>query len=299
MVHCLNVPHHLYADDLQIYSHFKYHQAESAVYFMNSELDRVSRWAQQNGLLLNPSKTQAILIGSSRLLSKIDASSLPMLRLNGSEIKLSSQVKNLGILLDKHLAWHPQIGEVSRKLFYHFHVFRKHQNLLPISTKILMCQSLLHPIFDYGDVVYLDITQEQLLRLERLQNICIRFIFGLRKFDRVSQFRTELKWLTMSQRRDLHILTLLFSMLSNPSAPNYLRSLFTPLASHGLPLRSAARGILQIPTHRSSFYTSSFTAQAARLWNQLPDDIRLAPTLLSFKNRIKRHFLSSTPAPIS
>jgi retron-type reverse transcriptase len=298
VVQCLDFSHHLYADDLQIYSHFENEQTDSAIAQMNSELSRIALWAKQCGLLLNPSKSQAILIGSSRLLSKIDISSLPALRLNGSEITISSQVKNLGIILDKHLSWQPQLNEVSRRLFFRFFSLRKYQNLLPISTKILLCQSLLLPIFDYADVAFLDITQEQLLRLERLQNVCIRFIFGLRKYDRVTQFRNELRWLTMAQRRDLHILSLLYSVLFNPSAPYYLRSSFTSLASHGLPLRSGARGILQIPTHRSNFFSSSFTARAARLWNEQPVDIRLSPSILCFKRSLKRRFLQLNTNPI-
>ena len=70
----------------------------------------------------------------------------------------------------------------------------------------------LHSILDYADASYLNVTQEQLNKFERLQNFCIRFIFGLRKYDHVSEFCKKLKWLPIRFRRNTHILSLLYSV---------------------------------------------------------------------------------------
>ncbi|CAG9113625.1 unnamed protein product [Plutella xylostella] len=53
-------------------------------------------------------------------------------------------------------------------------------NRFGIMTKLSLATSLLLPILDYADVCYLDVTEALLNNLERLQNTCIRFIFGLR-----------------------------------------------------------------------------------------------------------------------
>ncbi|CAG9137835.1 unnamed protein product [Plutella xylostella] len=68
-------------------------------------------------------------------------------------------------------------------------------NRFGIMTKLSLATSLLLPILDYADVCYLDVTEALLNKLERLQNTCIRFIFGLRKYDHVSSYRAKLKWL--------------------------------------------------------------------------------------------------------
>lgn len=49
------------------------------------------------------------------------------------------------------------------------------------------------PLLDYADVSYLNIAKEQLDKLERLLNFCVKFIFGLRKYEQVSDYRTLLK----------------------------------------------------------------------------------------------------------
>ena len=58
-------------------------------------------------------------------------------------------------------------------------------NFLPIRTKATLAQTLLLPLLDYDDVCYPDANEEVLDKLDRLQNMCIRFIFALHKFDHV------------------------------------------------------------------------------------------------------------------
>jgi hypothetical protein len=82
------------------------------------------------------------------------------------------------------------------------------------------------PIIDYADTCYLDLTEEQLNKLEGLQNISIRFIFGLRKYDHISHFRAKLKWLAIRLSRNAHIVSLLYNILFNPKYPSYLREHF-------------------------------------------------------------------------
>lgn len=170
---------------------------------------------------------------------------------------------------------------------------RRLRNFLPTTTKIALAQSLLLPILDYADACYLDLTQNQLNKLERLQNFCIRFIYGLRKYDHVSEFRTKLKWLPIRLRRNAHILHLLYSILFLPSSPRYLKERFNFLhTTHALSLRSSDNLLLQAPVSGTSFYHCSFTSEAVRLWNPLPLEIKRARSLESFKNQLKTYYLS-------
>ena len=207
-------------------------------------------------------------------------------------IPFSSSVKDLGLLIDQHLTWHPQVNDVSRKIFFKIHSLKRLQKFLPLQTKAHICQTLLLPILDYGDVCYLDLSEQLLDKLERLQNLCIRFIFGLRKYDHISEYRSRLKWVEIRDRRNLHLLTLLYNILNYPRFPTYLRSRFQYLAEHGRELRSKDENTLLIPQHRTVFYGESFTVRASRLWNQVDTYIRSAPSVSVFKNRLKSHYLT-------
>ncbi|KAG7295249.1 hypothetical protein JYU34_022246 [Plutella xylostella] len=288
----LTSSYHLYADDLQIYSLASPSELHNAIYDTNCDLDRISEWSYNYGLKVNPSKTQVIILGSSRLISKLDYGQLPAVLFDGVRIEYSKKVKNLGIIMDSCMTWMAQVGEVSRKVFASAACLRRLRNFLPTATKIALAQSLLLPILDYADSCYLDLTEEQLNKLERLQNVCIRFIYGLRKYDHVSEFRRKLKWLPIHHRRNTHILSLLYSILFNPSSPSYLKERFEfRFTTHNKNLRSTENLRINIPPHTTSFYSNSFTVQAIQLWNALPLNIRQAPSPASFKRMIKSHYL--------
>ncbi|CAG9137695.1 unnamed protein product [Plutella xylostella] len=282
--------YHLYADDLQLYTSAPPEHLNSAISLINTNLEIISKWVKSFGLLLNPTKSQAIVFGSSRMLRKIDFAAAMRVRYDQSDIPYVTSVKNLGVIMDNTLSWVPQVDAVSRKLFASFHSLKRLQYFLPFNTKVTLAQSLLLPILDYADVSYLDLTEELLNKLERLQNLCIRFIFGLRKYDHISEYRAQLKWLPIRLRRNTHILNMLFNVLNNPSSPQYLKSKFSFLCSHGRALRSTENKMLSVPDRNAASYSDSFAVKAACLWNTLPVNVRLSPSLATFKKSVKDHY---------
>lgn len=291
ITHVISSHYHLYADDLQIYSHFKVDEISEAINQINSDLSKINSWAKAYGLLVNPSKSQVILLGSPYMLS-IVSQNPPSVLYDGVMISYSNKVKNLGVIFDNQLSWSSHINEVSRRVNFTFQSLKRLQKFLPLETKITLAQTLLLPLLDYADVCFLDATEELLNKLERLQNLCIRFIFGLRKFDHVSEFRSQLKWLPIRRRRDLHVLTFLYNILYNPLSPSYLRERFDFLVPRGEPSRSITSLRLKFPTHSSKRYGGSFTVHAVRLWNSLPHAIRASPSLNIFKSKVKEHYFS-------
>ncbi|KAJ2939918.1 hypothetical protein O0L34_g6624 [Tuta absoluta] len=286
---CLASSYHLYADDLQVYTAESPDSLTQAVDRINRDLATIDSWAKRHGLLLNAAKSQAIIIGSHQRIARLHLADVPEVTLNNNPIPYSSRVKNLGILMEQTLAWTDQVSEFSRRLYASLHSLKRLQNFLPIYTKIMLAQALLLPLLDYGDVAFLDLSQELLNRMERLQNQCIRFVFGLRKFDHVSEFRERLGWLPIRQRRDLHILSLLYNVLNNPNAPIYLRERFELCTVEaGSRLRSYGDLSLRISVCSSKMYAESFTVRAARLWNQIPSDVRKSKNVLGFKTNIKK-----------
>ena len=265
-----------------------------AIDTINQDHSKIVEWSKAYGLSINPLKTKVIIVGSSRLISKIDWTSLPQVEFDGAKVDISETVKNLGIIIDRELSWRPHLTNLSRRLFASSASLRRLKNFLPTATKVMLAQSLLLPILDYADASYVDLTQEQLNKLERLQNVCIRFIFGLRKFDHVSEYRKKLKWLPIRLRRNVHLLSLLYNVLFDPRTPPYLKERFDFLhLSHSRYLRSSNNLSLMTPVHTSSFVDNSFTVQAVRLWNSLPLNIRQAKSVSSFKVMVTNHFRSS------
>lgn len=285
--------YHLYADDLQIYTIFDKDKATDAIFKINADLESLRVWSHEYGLLVNPNKTHVILVGSRDLLNKIDRSSLPNITFDNVIIPFSPTVKNLGIFINQDLTWNYHVNEISKRIFATMHSLKRIQIFLPLSTKLLLANALLLPIIDYADVCFSDITEELLNKLDRLLNLCIRYIFGLRKYDHVSQYRMQLKWLNIRFRRHQHLLTFLYGILFNPLSPSYLKERFQYLSStHDRTLRSAQNNLLAIPIHSSTRYSNSFTVSAASLWNELPLYLRNKMTAATFKIHLHSYLLT-------
>ncbi|CAH2244251.1 jg20195 [Pararge aegeria aegeria] len=132
-------------------------------------------------------------------------------------------------------------------------------------------------------------------KLERLQNVCIRFIFGLRKFDHVSHYRALLTLLPIRSRRNLHALLLLFSILYYPQTPPYLKERFNFLGSNVQSfLRAKDDNRVHVPSSRSMAYGNSFTVKVFYFIG-LKD---LATGGLIAIDRIGRIKDAATPSPV-
>lgn len=126
-------------------------------------------------------ETQRIVIGSSRMIPRADwlLASLKLLSI--------AQLLRSATLYRTCVSWIVSchgvlVGKCLRRLP---HVMSL-RNFLPNATKVTLAQSLMFPILGYTVASLTDPTEEQLNKLERLENLCIRFIFGLRKYDHES-----------------------------------------------------------------------------------------------------------------
>lgn len=286
----LQCSYHLYADDLQLYRHTKAIDLIDTLDKINADLEVVKNWSDRFGVEVNPTKCQAIIIGGSRAMSRVDGLGLPPLVFNGILIPYSCSVKNLGLHIDSTLNWQSQVAAVSQKVTCTLRFLYRLKNFLPFKVKETLMQTLIFPIIDYGDVCYYDLNADLLNKLDRLLNNCIRFVFNLRKYDHVSAYRAQLKWLPIRQRRVMRALTTLFSILHSPTSPSYLTSHFQYMCSqHSKNLRSSNNRLLHCPTHRSDIIHSSFFVKSILLWNELPLEIRMVNSRYSFKKKLRDH----------
>ncbi|KAJ4427844.1 hypothetical protein ANN_25623 [Periplaneta americana] len=70
-----------------------------------------------------------------------------------------------------------------------------------------------------------DLSSELSVKLQRVQNMCVRYVCNIRRYDHISPSFASLSWLRLKERRTLDSLSLLFRIL-HTSTPNYLSSLF-------------------------------------------------------------------------
>ena len=79
---------------------------------VNKDLKTLSNWLNANKICLNVSKTELVLFRSAK--KQLDFGL--KLKLNGKRLYPTNSVKYLGVKIDEHLTWKPQIDGISTKL---------------------------------------------------------------------------------------------------------------------------------------------------------------------------------------
>ena len=112
------IPHHLYADDSQLYVSFASGDSAAALNGLQSCLASVQSWMSTNKLKLNSDETDFLIIGNERQCSKY----LPMffMELLGVNTNSAKSARNLGVIFDKNFTFRSHICGVCNSCFYHF-----------------------------------------------------------------------------------------------------------------------------------------------------------------------------------
>ena len=111
------IPHHLYADDNQLYISFSSGNSAAALNGLQSCLASVQSWMSTNKLKLNPDKTEFVLIGNERQRSKY-LSMFPI-ELLGVKSWPAKSARNLGVTFDKNFNFHSNIPAICSSCIYY------------------------------------------------------------------------------------------------------------------------------------------------------------------------------------
>ncbi|XP_071652781.1 uncharacterized protein [Temnothorax longispinosus] len=262
-----------------------------AIVRINEDIKIVVQWATENGLKINPKKTQAIIVGTLRYISSLESDALPSIYVNDSIIPFSDSVEYLGVTLICSLSWERQISKTIMRVNSALYQLKLCKHLLPLPFRIMLVSALIVPILDYGCTILTNITGEQNLRLQRAYNRCVRFIFQAKWDEHITPYFDRLGWLKISFRRLYFVGSLTFSVLAKKK-PEVIFSNF--VFKHDRVTREirAPLGTLILPQCRTEFYKRSFCSSAAELWNGIPPNIRNASSLPVFKSKLYNHLLA-------
>ena len=107
------------------------------------------------------------------------------------------------------------------------------------------------------------------------------------KYDHITPVLNDLHWLPINSRILFKICLLVHKSL-NESAPLYLQDLVTPYEPRRPELRSVDKRLLnQCAAKYKCVRERSFVYAAAKLWNNLPTELKMCSSFGSFKWLLK------------
>ena len=126
--------------------------------------------------------------------------------------------------------------------------------------------------------------------------MCIRdrnqaawLVSGAATREHIKPILYKLHWLPVAVRAQFKVLVLTYKAL-NGLGPGYLKDRLLPYEP-AWQLSSSQGTLLKDPSLKEVRGTAcrqrAFSAAAPRLWNALPTEIRLAPTLMTFRRQVK------------
>ena len=266
-----SVNHKLYADDTQLFLSFSADAFSENILLLQNTISNISSWMASNFLSLNPAKTEFLLIGLPAQLSKIHN---PTLTISSNKtIQPVSSARNLGIIFDSNLSFSDHISYISKSCFSHIRDLRRIRNTLDHKTACTFATSLIHSKLDYCNSLYLNISNQQLNRLQLVLNSAARAVTKTPKFHHITPHLKSLHWLKITQRTQYKILSLTYKSLQY-NKPSSISDLLTIQPTRST--RSSAVVTLQRPSNPSRLKISdrSFYFQAPALWNALPHHLR-------------------------
>lgn len=257
---------------------------------MNADISTVEGYLKQMGLHLNAEKTQVILVGSRCNVAKFHSlDGVPQIIVNDTAVPFSETVKNLGLTLNQYLTFDQNTSMVVRKVFVALNRVVHLRNELPLDVKVDIFKSLLMPLFDYCDIIYhgydLHGTRNDMNRLHRAQNACIRFVHNVPLRESVSRYRNRLNTLTLDRQRQLHVGVFIYKLLAH-MLPGYLDAVVQIKTNSRSMSGQNSAVVNKVLTTRDQV---SLGHSGSRMWNAIPLSIRNAVNSKSFAARYREH----------
>ena len=276
---------HKFSDDTQLFSSALPVDFGTLIKQTETCVEHVKAWIDSNKLKLNDDKTEALVVGTR---SRTGVCYSEHLNIGGSPIPFQPKVKSLGVVLDSSLTMSHHISSVCRSAYLELRRISAIRPFLTTSaTATLVCSRVLSRI-DYCNSLLAGITSDQIARLQRILNNSARLIFRKKRSEHVTPMLISLHWLPIKQRIEYKLATLAFRYFDGTLPPylSHCLSSYTPHRS----LRSSSDKLLCVPrVNLKSAGARSFQYQAPCVWNSVPIQTRLSPSLTSFKSSLKTH----------
>ena len=275
---------HMYADDTQLFLPFQPEHFKPSMARLESCLAEIREWLSANHLKLNDEKTEFVMIGAKNLLGKI--SDEITLKIGDSVIPAAPVAKNIGAYLDREMNLNVHDQNVVRCAYIHLRNIGKIRKFITQDVAETLVHAFVSSRLDNLNSLLVGLPEKTLQKLQVVQNNAARLVLRKKRRDRATPLRKALHWLPINARVNYKVCLLSFKAM-NGLAPSYLANLLTPYQPRRF-LRSAHRNLLEEkPYNLKRTGGRSFSVQAPRLWNCLPDDTRNCTELNQFKTNLK------------
>ena len=197
---------------------------------------------------------------------------LPSATILGTEIKPVTVTKDLGVHIDCYLNFNEHITKTASDCMFKLTRVNRIKHLLDRSTLIYLIKAFVFCKRFYCSTVWSNTSNENIKKLQLVQNYACRIVTGLKKYDHITEALKSLKWLNVKKKLPFNDLVMVYKCINNLT-PNYLCERFKQRSEiHQRDTRQKSE--LTLPKCRIAAGQRAFAFRGAKSFNFLPKFIR-------------------------
>ena len=219
------IMYHQYADDTQLYTEVR-SLVPSEMEALAQCVSALTFWFLDNGLQLNSSKSEAMILGSRQGLSRMEP--VGSLVIGDDRVEVRDDIKILGVHLDPTLSMNAQVKAVIKASNFHIRALRHVRRGLTLESTKMIALGLVTSRLDYCNSLLYGTSKTNTAKLQRVQNDLARVVLRAAWNSSSKPLLKQLHWLPVQQRITFKIALITFNVRSSEQ-PSYLHSLLGQL----------------------------------------------------------------------
>ena len=187
------------------------------------------------------------------------------------------------------------VSNIARTCYFELRRMASIRRFLTSTATATLVSAFALSRIDYCSSMLFGSTHDVTSHLQRKQNYAARVILRLPRSSSITTHLKSLHWLPVKVRSTYKIACLCYHCHSS-TAPLYVNGMLHRKPSHTRNTCSSSytMPLLHRPAHgKVTLGDRSFSFASSSVWNSIPNDVRCAPSLSSFKSRLKTYLFRS------
>ena len=147
-------------------------------------------------------------------------------QVGGTEVDISSKVRNLGVIFDQTLSMQSHVNAIAKRCFYYLRNIARIRRFLSEEECKVIVHTFVISRLDYCNVLLYGLPGKTLHILQRVQNYAARLIMRFGKSEHITPVLRYLHWLPVDARVDYKVLLYTYKAYNN-HAPPYINEMIT------------------------------------------------------------------------
>jgi hypothetical protein len=278
MIKKLNGKIFLFADDVVLINSHKTN--ENAELIMASDLEKVIKYIESIGMVMNMSKSKYMIFHS---LKKSCNDTNEIVIKDNEAIQRVFSYKYLGLILDPILKWNLHVEYLEKKLCFTSAVLWKLKKVISQNVKKRIYTALFQSHINYMILLYGTACDSVIKPLQIIQNRALRNVFNIDRMENRVNMYTHLVENCLPLRA-LHYVSTASYIYSNLN-----KSIHTNVVIESSRTRGRNARQLQPSIARTNYGKKNITTIGVNIFNSIPNDIRSLKTSQVFKWALKCH----------